>query len=425
MLLKKIMLTVIRIFAEGIRLAVQELWASKMRSFLSTLGITIGIFCVVSVLMVVDSVERNVKSSFEKLGDDIVYIMREPWDEDPSQNWWKYTRRPFPSYGEFKAIQERVDAAEATAIRIIIQGKDIKYKNNTLENVNMAAASHDFGDIFNLDFERGRYFSPLESQLGSNKVIVGYTIAKELFPNIDDPTGKEVKIMGRKLSIIGVLQEEGESLLGDGMDQLAILPYNYMRRYIDINSKRVIPAICVKAKEGVPVELLKEEIRGALRAKRRLKPKEEDDFAMNQMSILLGFIDNIFVYINSAGWLIGIFSILVGGFGIANIMFVSVQERTGMIGIKKSLGAKNHYILFEFLVEAICLCLLGGVTGLILVYSLAAIGNSVADTFEFVVSSQNISIALGLSVGIGVISGLIPAIKASMMNPVEAIRQNF
>ncbi len=419
------MFTAIRIFTEGIRLALHELWANKMRSILSTLGITIGIFCVVSVLMVVDSVERSVKSSFEKLGDDIVYIMREPWDENPTENWWKYIRRPFPNYSEFKAIQERVDAAEASAIRIVIQGKDIKYKNNTLENVAMAAGSHQFGDIFKMDFKRGRYFSPLESQLGSNKVIVGHTVAKELFPNLDDPTGKEVKIMGRKLSIIGVLQEEGKSLLGDGMDEIVILPYNYMRKYIDINSKRVIPAICVKAKEGVPVEMLKEEIRGVLRAKRRLKPKEEDNFAMNQMSILLGFIDNIFGYINGAGWLIGIFSILVGGFGIANIMFVSVQERTGMIGIKKSLGAKNHYILFEFLVEAICLCLLGGLTGLLLVYGLAAMANAIADSMDFVVSSQNISIAFGLSIGIGVISGLIPAIKASLMNPVEAIRQNF
>ncbi|MEZ4884534.1 MAG: ABC transporter permease [Chitinophagales bacterium] len=419
------MLTVIRIFIEGIRLALQELWASKMRSFLSTLGITIGIFCVVSVLMVVDSVERNVKGSFEKLGDDIVYIMREPWDENPAENWWKYIRRPFPNYNEFKAIQEKVIGAEATAIRIVIQGKDIKYKNNTLENVVMVAGSHEFGDIFNMEFERGRYFSMLESQLGNNKVIVGHTIAQELFPNIDDPTGKEVKIMGRKLSIVGVLKEEGKSLLGDGMDEVAILPYNYMRRYIDINSKRVTPAICVKAKEGVPTLQLKEEIRGVLRAKRRLKPKEDDDFAMNQMSILLGFIDNIFNYINGAGWLIGIFSILVGGFGIANIMFVSVKERTGIIGIKKSLGAKNHYILFEFLVEAICLCLVGGLAGLLLVYGLAAIGNAVTDSFELVVSSQNIGIALGLSLGIGVVSGLIPAIKASLMNPVEAIRQNF
>lgn len=419
------MITVIRVFLEGIRLALQELWSNKMRSILSTLGITIGIFCVVSVLMVVDSVERNVKSSFEKLGDDVLYIMREPWDEDPSQNWWKYIRRPYPSYSDFKAIQEKVMSAEATSIRIIIQGKDIKYKNNAVQNVGMAAGSHDFGDIFGLDFEHGRYFSMLESQLGSNKVIVGHKIAAELFPNINDPTGKQVKILGRKMTIIGVLEEEGESLLGNGMDELAILPYNYMRRYIDINSKTVVPAICVKAKEGVPIAQLKEEVRGVMRAKRRLKPKEEDNFAMNQMSILLSFIDNVFGYLNGAGWMIGIFSILVGGFGIANIMFVSVRERTGMIGIKKSLGAKNHYILFEFLVEAVCLCLLGGFTGLALVYGLAIGGNALADTFEFVVSSQNISIALGLSVGIGVVSGLIPAIKASMMNPVEAIRQNF
>ncbi len=415
----------IKILKEGVVLALQELWSNKLRSFLSVLGITIGIFCVISVLMMVESVERNVRSSFSRLGSDVLYITRESWGEDPAQNWWKYAKRPYPNYDEFKAVSEKVPSAAVASIRIILFEQELKSKNNTIQNSIVVGASHNFATLYSLEFSEGRYFSPSGSLLGSNSIILGSKIAEELFPVLGDPLGKQVKVMGRKLKVVGVLQQEGESILGSGLDEAAIVPYNYLRRYVNVDNKAHVPLISIKAEEGVPLEQLKEDVRAVLRAKRRLKPKEEDSFAMNQASILTGLIDNVFGIVNFAGWLIGCFSILVGGFGIANIMFVSVKERTGIIGIKKSLGAKSHFILFEFLIESICLCIVGGLFGLLLVAVLALIGNQFIDSFDLILSVDKMYLGIFLSVLIGCISGFIPALNAARMNPVEAIRQNF
>lgn len=198
-----------------------------------------------------------------------------------------------------------------------------------------------------------------------------------------------------------------------------------MRRYVDTNSEQMMPLIALKAAEGISIEQLKDEVRGVMRAERKLKPKEEDNFALNQMSLLTSVIDNVFAVINIAGFIIGIFAILVGGFGIANIMFVSVKERTGIIGIKKSLGAKNYFILIEFLIEAVFLCLLGGFLGLLLVWLLSVFGNNFIESFKLVVSTNNLKTGILLSLIVGVLSGFIPALSAARMNPVEAIRQRF
>jgi len=415
----------IKIISEAVIQALQELWNNRLRTFLSVLGITIGIFCVIAVQMMVESVQRNIKQSFQRLGDDVVYVDRFPWSEDPSVNWWKYIRRPFPKLNEFKAIQEKVPSAAGVTLRIIVRGQDLKYHSNTIENVPMAAGTHDFGNIFNLEFEEGRFFNPIESQVGSNVIILGNTLATQLFPSVSAAIGREVRMSGKKLRVVGVLKREGKSLLGDGFDEVAFLPYNYMRRYVDTNSENMMPLIAVKATEGVSIEQLKDDITGVLRAERKLKPKEEDNFALNQMSLLTAVIDNVFAVINVAGFIIGIFAILVGGFGIANIMFVSVKERTGIIGIKKSLGAKSYFILIEFLVEAIFLCILGGFLGLLLVWLLSLLGNNFIESFKLAVSVKNIQTGILLSVIVGILSGFIPALSAARMNPVEAIRHRF
>lgn len=417
------MLIFFKILIEGVRLAIQELWANGLRTFLSILGITIGIFCVIAVLTMVDSVEKNVRQSLERLGNDVIYINRFPWNEEPGDTWWKYRKRPNPSFQDFKAIQERVGSADLTAMRIFLAGRRLKYSNNTIDNSVVIGGTNDFGYIYNFDFESGRYFSLSEANLGHNVMILGHTIAQELFPMID-PVGKFVKYMGRKVRVIGVLKKEGESILGDGFDQVAILPFNYLRRYVDVNSRFVSPMIVVKAKKDVNNEQLEEEIAGTLRATRKLKPIEENNFALNKISFLSNILDSIFGVINIAGWLIGIFAILVGGFGIANIMFVSVKERTNIIGIKKSLGAKNHFILFEFLIESICLCFLGGLLGLALVSLLTWVGTYFIESFKLVLSYNNVLVGMFMSVIIGCIAGFIPALSAARLNPVEAIRHN-
>ncbi|MBK9458333.1 MAG: ABC transporter permease [Chitinophagales bacterium] len=418
------MLTNINIFISSILLTLQELWSHRLRAFLSILGISIGIFCMVSVKMMVDSVERNVKSSFNRLGDNVVFIDRFPWTQEADQKWWIFLKRPMPSYQDFKKIQEKVQSAKHVAIRGIMMGADLKYLNNTVSNLPIAVPTHELADILNMEFSNGRFFAPIESSLGSPVIVLGNNVAAELFPNID-PIGKQVRFMGRMVRVVGVLKREGKSILGDGFDDVALVPYNYLRRYTNLDGETFRPLLFVQAKDGVSIDQLKDEITGVLRAERKLRPTQEDNFALNQLSLLTSLLDGIFVVLNVAGGIIGMFALLVGGFGIANIMFVSVKERTGMIGIKKSLGAKRRVILFEFLFEAIVLSIIGGFIGLLLVIGLANVGNRFVDAFEMVVSVQNVYFGIIISVIIGIVAGFIPALQASRMNPVEAIRQNF
>lgn len=418
------MLTNINIFISSILLTLQELWSHRLRAFLSILGISIGIFCMVSVKMMVDSVERNVKSSFNRLGDNVVFIDRFPWTQEADQKWWIFLKRPTPSYQDFKKVQEKVQSAKHVAIRGIMMGKELKYLNNTVSNLPVAVPTHELADILNMEFANGRFFAPVESSLGSPVIVLGNNVAASLFPNID-PIGKQVRFMGRMVRVVGVLKREGKSILGDGFDDVALVPYNYLRRYTNLDGESFMPLLFVQAKDGVSIDQLKDEITGVLRAERKLRPTQEDNFALNQLSLLTSLLDGIFVVLNVAGGIIGMFALLVGGFGIANIMFVSVKERTGMIGIKKSLGAKRRVILFEFLFEAIVLSIIGGFIGLLLVIGLANVGNRFVDAFEMVVSVQNVYFGIIISVVIGIVAGFIPALQASRMNPVEAIRQNF
>lgn len=410
---------------EAIGLAFQEIWNNKMRAFLSVLGISIGIFCVISVQMMVDSVKQNIRQSFQRLGDNIIFIDRFPWSEDPSINWWKYIKRPYVDYEEFKAIRQNVGSADRVSIRIFLSDQEIKYKGSSVSNVITVAPTNDFADILDFRFAYGRFFSPAESLLGSNVMVVGYKVAEELFTRPEDALGKEVRIMGRRVRIVGVLNREGKSLLGDGFDEVALLPYNYIRKYVNTKDEKFMPLIAVRAAPGYSIEQVNDEVTGVLRGARKLKPAQEDNFALNRISLLTGIIDSVFLVLNFAGWIIGVFSILVGGFGIANIMFVSVKERTGIIGIKKSLGAKNYVILIEFLTEAIALCIFGGAMGLASVFILTLVGNQFIEAFKLVLSFNNLMIGFLLSFGIGVIAGFIPALNAARMDPVETIRHNI
>jgi putative ABC transport system permease protein len=245
-------------------------------------------------------------------------------------------------------------------------------------------------------------------------------IAEGLFPN-ENPVGQFIKIKGLPLTVIGVFKRQGESLLGNTTDTEVLIPLNYMRNLIDVRNERFDPFIMVKAKAGITNDELIDELRGIMRSVRKVKPTEVDDFALNQTSLISKGFDGLFDVVGTAGWLIGGFSILVGGFGIANIMFVSVKERTSLIGIQKALGAKNYFILLQFLVESVVLCLIGGIIGLLMIYGVT-IGVSKAFDMEVELFNSNIILGLTISILIGIISGFIPAYSASQLDPVEAIR---
>lgn len=413
---------VITLLKESIIFAWQALISNKLRTFLSLLGITIGIFAIITVFTIVDSLERNIKGSVQSLGDNVVFVMKWPWSFGPDYPWWKYMNRPVPVYSELPELQRKVKGAEVIGFRIGAR-KTLKHLNNAVENAIVSGWSFEYGKIKAFDIADGRYFREDEVEGGYNVVILGYTIAQGLFPNNENAIGKIIKVAGRNCKVIGLIKKEGESMLGNSMDNQAIVPYNFARLMMDVKSENSDPFIAAKAKPGVSNAQLKDEITGAMRTIRGLKPMADDNFALNETNLLSKNFDPLFDMVSIAGAIIGGFSILVGGFGIANIMFVSVRERTNIIGIQKSLGAKNFFILSQFLFEAVFLSLIGGIIGLILIYLLTLAAHSVID-MEITLTRSNIILGLSVSVLIGIISGFIPAYGASQLDPVEAIRTN-
>ena len=416
-----------KLFRESVIIAFQEIMGNRLRAFLSLLGITIGIFCIISVLTATDSLEMNIRGSLGKLGDNVLYVQKFPWNEDPSKSWWKYISRPIAKYDEYKQLHERLTGAEGVSVMLFQGGKTLKSQSNSVERVTLLSVTHDYYKVKAIDVEYGRYFTPSESQRGAEVVILGAGVAEELFPRTQNVIGKTVKVMGRDVSVIGVFKKEGEDIIGWSVDNQVLLPYNFTKTILNVKSENVEPFIAVKAKEGVKTEDLKQEIRGVMRSIRRLPPTKEDNFAINELSLITGVLDVIFGVITVVGVFIGGFSILVGGFGIANIMFVSVKERTNIIGIKKALGAKSMFILLEFLVESVILCMIGGIFGILAVllesYLMGIVMKKYYDMdFAFILTFKNMAIGLSISIVLGVVFGFIPAYLASRMKPVDAIR---
>lgn len=412
----------LRLLKESLFFALDSLRVNKLRTILSLLGITIGIFAMVFVFTVVDSLERNVTGSIQQLGDDVIYVAQMPWEFDPNQPWWDYIRRPHPQVREYKMIQKLSQSAESVAM-VIGGNKTLKYENNSMERIESQGVTEEFNNIWNLDIEKGRYITELENNNGRPVAIIGAAIAENLFEGVN-PIGKKFKIDGRKIEVIGVLKKEGEGIMGGSNDKKVIMPLQFARNFFQIRGRNSGAMIMVKAKEGVSNEELIDELTGIMRSQRKLKPKVKDNFALNQSSMITeGLIKPITQQLNGAGFLIGIFAFLVGGFSIANIMFVSVKERTSLIGIQKSLGAKNFFILFQFLFESVFLCLIGGAVGLFLIYLGTLALTHIVD-FPTTMGISSILIGVGLSITIGILSGIIPSFQASRLDPVEAIRAN-
>lgn len=392
---------------------------------LSLLGITIGIFAIIAVFTIVDSLEANIRESVNSLGSDVVYVEKWPWTSEDGEEypWWKYMNRPLASLDEFEFLKEKSKAAEHVCFLSAV-GRRIEYGNNNIDGTTLFGVTDGFKDIRSFEMESGRYFNSLEAKAGRNVVVIGSEIAKDLFEGAD-PVGKYVKMMGRKVLVTGVLEKEGKGTFDAFiLDEVAILPLNYYKGFIDIKREYANPQIWLKSKPRIEVAELTFEIKQLLRSYRRLKPAEEDNFALNQTSLINNQLDQFFKVLKIAGFFIGVFSIIVGGFGIANIMFVSVKERTHIIGIQKALGAKRYFILFQFLFESVMLSLAGGIIGLLVVF-LGALAISLSSDFSVYLTLNNILVGVGISSGIGLISGLFPAWQGARMDPVVAINTSF
>lgn len=412
----------LKIFFEAMRQALDSLWNNKLRTFLSLLGITIGIFCIIAVKSAVDSLQQNIVDGFNELGNDVIYLDKMPWNEDPGENYWKYAKRPNPSYEDYIKIKEKSKKAKQTAFVIFTGGRIVKFKNNAVSNAFIMGATNEYAEIQSLELEKGRTLSLAEYNSGSNKVVLGYKIAESLFGGID-PIGREVKLFGQSYQVMGVLKSEGENVFNFiNFDDVLWIGYPNITRFVNTNDESSVGRmLCSKALPGVDMQDFKGELTGIVRSNRRLSPREDNNFSINELSMLSQVMESVFGVINIAGFIIGIFALVVGMFSVANIMFVSVKERTSIIGIKKAIGAKRFVILLEFLIESIVLCLIGGMVGLGLVYIILKI-ISAAIPFTMGISFTNMVIGVLSSIIVGIIAGIIPAIRASGLDPVEAIR---
>jgi putative ABC transport system permease protein len=413
----KPLIILIKLTRESMAFAFQSITVNKTRTFLSLFGITIGIFAIISVFTILDSLERNVRNSLESLGDNVVYVQKWPWSMGGEYPWWKYMNRPQPSLDDLSIIKSSSTLAAASSFMVGFNTL-ITYDRNSAPSTTVIAVTESYDEIRSFDIQEGRYFSAIDLTNSRRVAIIGFQLAEDLFAG-KNAIGQTIKLSGYNVEVIGILKKEGQSAIGDDShDESALIPAGFARSLIDF--RRVGPTIMVKAKLGIPTDELIDELRGILRSSRRLKPIEDDDFALNQVSTLKDGIDNIFGMINMAGWIIGGFSILVGGFGIANIMFVSVKERTNIIGIQKALGAKNSFILVQFLYESVLLSIMGGAIGLLFIFIGTTLVSNLTE-FTITLTADNIILGLMISAIIGVVSGYAPAWKASRLSPVEAI----
>lgn len=419
-------MVILKIILESIRMAISQLLSNKLRTFLSLLGITIGIFCIIAVLSAVDSLEKSIRDGFSELGSDVIYVDREPWTEDPERNYWKYLRRPEPGMRDYEAITRRSDLADGAAYAFFVGGNTVKYESSSIEGAFYMGTTYEYQRLQNVEIEEGRYFSDLEYRNASNVVIIGSKVKDELFGE-RSALGKSVKMLGQKFKVIGILKEEGDDPFNFiNFDDVIWTGLNTTRKFYSFDDYtkgfNYQKLLLVKAKEGVELDDLKDELTGIIRGVRRLKPLEEENFALNELSMFEEVLSGFFGVLNIAGFAIGIFALLVGMISVANIMFVSVKERTNIIGVKKALGAKKIFILLEFLMESIFLCILGGLMGLAMVYGLMKLISMVIP-FELWLSLKNVIIGVSVSVIVGIVAGTIPALQAGKLDPVVAMRQ--
>ncbi len=420
---QKIMALMWHIVVESFRQAWGQLNTNRLRAFLSLLGITIGIFCIIAVKSAVDSLENDLRNSLNRLGSDVLYINKLPWNEDPGMSYWKYNRRPAPNYKEFLFLQKNLRHASLVGYSFFVGAKTVKWGGNSVDNGFVLGVTNDYGQLFDIKMSSGRFFTASEYAQSAPVVVIGSVVAGRLFGDAD-PVGRDVQMLGRRVRVIGLVEKKGESVINvANYDEALLIPYSLAEMVT--NTKATNPfatLIAVKPVSGYSEKAFKDEVVLALRRARRLQPYLDNNFAVNQTSILQGLLSSVFQSLNIAGLLIGVFAMLVGVFSVANIMFVSVKERTAMIGIKKALGARRGVILLEFLIESVVLCILGGALGLLLVGVGMWVGAQVL-AFNLFLSWQNAVSGTVLSVLVGIVSGLLPAWQAAQMDPVEAMRQ--
>jgi putative ABC transport system permease protein len=411
----------IEIIGSSFKMALQELLKNKLRTFLSLFGITIGIFCIIGVLSTVQSLEHNLQNEIKSLGTNTIYI--DKWDYaaggGPDYPWWKYVKRPSPKHSELPEIKERTETAQYAAFQINTMDK-IEVGDNVLNNVRLYGITEEFPSIQPINITYGRFMTDGDFERGTNSVVVGNEVAEKLFGEAERAVGKLISTRGKKLLVVGTIKKQGQQMIGGwAFDQSIVMPYRFARSIMD--ERRADPLILVQGKSDVNSKVLKDDLRGVMRSLHKLSPTQDDDFALNDINDFSDVMSQAFVSVNIGGWAIAALSLIVGMFGVANIMFVTVKERTSQIGLKKAIGAKKSVILTEFLLESAFLCIIGGAIGITLVFILTKIITAALD-FPIFISTYLLFIAVGICIAVGLLAGIIPAYRAANLDPVVAIR---
>jgi putative ABC transport system permease protein len=413
------MLKLFRILWNSFKMAVQELKNNKLRSALSLLGIAFGIFCIISILATVNSLEGKIHSDLQSFGNNTIYLDKWQYGGGPDYPWWKYIKRPEPKYEEMVFIKQKSSLAGNVCL-FAENTANASYGDNILSNATIYCTTEDFNKIQDIEVDNGRYFSEMDFERGTAVAVIGYEYANMLLGNAEKAVGKTIHLNGKALYIIGVIKKQGKSILeGFEYDKCILVSYKFFAS--TYNVRYCNPKIMVQGKPNIASKDLAEDLRGVMRQLHRLSPKAEDDFAVNDINKLGEEISKVFGSINLAGWFIAGLSLLVGGFGVANIMFVTVRERTSQIGLKKAIGAKRSTILTEFLLESAFLCIIGGALGLLFVWLITLAISSVVP-FPVFIAPSILILAVSICVIIGLLAGIIPASIAARMDPVVAIR---
>jgi putative ABC transport system permease protein len=410
----------VRLAGESFAFAWNSLVVNRLRTVLSLLGVTIGIFSIIFVLSVVDSMEADIKESLSVIGPDLLFVQKWPMGPEKGAKeyeWWKYMKRRQPSTSDMDKLKSRLEGSEAMAFTSGIN-KSVQYGNSFVNDANVQAVSYSYNDVMPVKLTSGRYFTEHECDAGVNYGIIGWGIAENIFGGTE-PIGKEIRVGGLSVIVIGVMKKEGASLFGNGTDMAIILPIRYGLRLLDADERD--SNIIVKAKEGVSPQELSNEVTSVFREVRGVKPGADNDFSIIEASMISSAVDQIVGVFNTAGIVIGLIAILVGAFSIANIMFVSVSERTNIIGIQKALGARNSFVLTEFLFESVALCIFGGTIGILLVWAINLVLTRVFE-FHFILLWVRVALGIGISISVGLVAGIFPAWKAARLNPVDSMR---
>ncbi len=406
---------------ESLKFAIKSLKNNLLRTLLSLLGVTIGIFSIVAIYSAIDALNETVMSSMNKLGQNTLYITRFSFMGNTSVPRWKRKNFPYATMNEYKFLQKNLtrDEVKAVTFRIFMPATKLTVPGGeSISGTELIADGAEFPNIQELDFEAGRFFNKSEEEHASPVVVLGADVKQALFGN-QKALGKTIRLYGKKLKVIGILKKEGEGF-GPSNDGRVFISSNFARTIVA--PSKSFTAIIIAPQPDADVKKLIDKITVLLRQKRKVKPGEINNFFINNINTVKDQVEKLTQVLRLGGGFLALFSLLIGAFGIANIMFVSVKERTNQIGIQKALGAKNSFILWQFLFEAMFLSMIGGVIGIALVWIGTKILARITTSFSIHLSLENILLGLFISSVIGIIAGLWPAWKAAKLDPVEAIR---